>query len=194
MIPNVVAAELAHALRDFLVTGFTPSNPELASVIDNFLAEPANLTRGPYLSLALPFRKAPGDEPFPQVPLGFPLYHHQRVAMERLASASGKSTVVATGTGSGKTECYLLPILDHCQEQAGKPGIKAIIIYPMNALAMDQATRIARAIRRNPALHSKVTAGMYVGGREETPRKRMAAEHMRSRIAKPCGGTLRTSC
>ena len=178
MIPSVVAAEVAHALRDFLVTGFTPSNPELASVIDDFLAEPANLTRGPYLSLALPFRKAPGDEPFPQVPLGFPPYHHQRVAMERLASASGQSTVVATGTGSGKTECYLLPILDHCREQAGKPGIKAIIIYPMNALAMDQATRIARAIHRNPALHSRVTAGMYVGGREETPRKTMAAEHI----------------
>ena len=178
MIPSVVAAEVAHALRDFLVTGFTPSNPELASVIDDFLAEPANLTRGPYLSLALPFRKAPGDEPFPQVPLGFPPYHHQRVAMQRLASASGKSTVVATGTGSGKTECYLLPILDHCREQAGKPGIKAIIIYPMNALAMDQATRIARAIHRNPALHSRVTAGMYVGGREEMPRKTMTAEHI----------------
>ncbi len=178
MIPSVVAAEAAHALRDFLVTGFTPSNPELASVIDDFLAEPANLTRGPYLSLALPFRKAPGDEPFPQVPLEFPPYHHQRVAMDRLASASGKSTVVATGTGSGKTECYMLPILDHCREQAGKPGIKAIIIYPMNALAMDQATRIARAIHRNSALHRRITAGMYVGGREETPRKRMAAEHI----------------
>ena len=178
MIPSVVAAEVAHALRDFLVTGFTPSNSELASVIDDFLAEPANLTRGPYLSLALPFRKAPGDEPFPQVPLGFAPYHHQRVAMERLASTSGKSTVVATGTGSGKTECYLLPILDHCREQTGKRGIKAIIIYPMNALAMDQATRTARAIHRNPALRRKITAGLYVGGREETPRKKMATEHI----------------
>ena len=178
MIPTVVAAEAAHALRDFLVTGFKPSNPELASVIDDFLADPANLARGPYLSLALPFRKAPGEEPFPQVPLGFPPYHHQRVALERLVSAAGKSTVVATGTGSGKTECYLLPILDHCREQAGQRGIKAIIIYPMNALAMDQATRIARAIHRNPALHRKVTAGLYVGGREETPRKTMTDEHV----------------
>ena len=85
MIPTVVADEVANALRDFLVTGFKPSNPGLASVIEDFLAEPANLARGPYLSLALPFRKAPGDEPFPQVPLGFPPYHHQRVTMERLA-------------------------------------------------------------------------------------------------------------
>lgn len=178
MIPTVVADEVVQALRDFLVTGFKPSNPELASVIEDFLDKPENLTRGPYLSLALPFLKAPGDEPFPQVPLGFPPYHHQRTAIKRLASASGQSTVVATGTGSGKTECYLLPILDHCREQAGKPGIKAIIIYPMNALAMDQATRIARAIHRNPSLHDRVSAGLYVGGREETPRKTMTAAHV----------------
>ena len=38
---------------------------------------------------------------------------------------------MATGTGSGKTECFLLPILDYCA-QAGNQGIKAIIIYPMN--------------------------------------------------------------
>lgn len=178
MIPTVVAAEVAHALRDFLLTGFKPSNPDLADVIDDFLDEPENLTRGPYLSLALPFRKAPGDEPFPQVPLGFTPYEHQRAAMERLASASGQSTLVATGTGSGKTECYLLPILDHCREQAGKPGIKAIIIYPMNALAMDQANRIARAIHDNPALHRKVTAGLYVGGYEMQPQKTMSAGHV----------------
>ena len=178
MIPTVVAAEVVQALRDFLITGFKPSNPELASVIEDFLAEPANLARGPYLSLGLPFKKAPGDEPFPEVPLGFTPYDHQRTAMERLASASGQSTVVATGTGSGKTECYLLPILDQCREQAGKRGIKAIIIYPMNALAMDQATRIARRIHSNPSLQDKVTAGLYVGGREETPRKTMAAEHI----------------
>lgn len=178
MIPTVVAAEVVDALRDFLVTGFTPSNPNLASVIDDFLAEPANLVRGPYLSLALPFRKASGDEPFPQVPLGFTPYRHQRTAMERLANASGRSTVVATGTGSGKTECYLLPILDHCREQATKPGIKAIIIYPMNALAMDQAARIARLIHCNPALKAKVTAGLYVGGREKTPRRTMSAAHI----------------
>ena len=175
MIPTVVADEVVHALRDFLITGFKPSNSELASVIDDFLEDPENLTRGPYLSLALPFRKDDGDEPFPEVPLGFSPYVHQRTAMDRLASASGQSTVVATGTGSGKTECYLLPILDYCREQAGKPGIKAIIIYPMNALAMDQATRIARAIRSNPSLQDKTTAGLYVGGREETPRKTMTA-------------------
>lgn len=63
-----------------------------------------------------------------------------------------RSTLVATGTGSGKTESYLWPILEHCRKNKGKPGIKAILIYPMNALATDQARRIADALTRIPSL------------------------------------------
>ncbi len=108
MIPSVVAAEVAGALRDFLATGFGPSNPALAHVVDDFLAEPDNLAKGPYVSIALPFQPAPeGGEPFPDVPLGFTPYRHQRTAFSRLAAGAGRSTVVATGTGSGKTECFL---------------------------------------------------------------------------------------
>ena len=138
MIPSVVGAEVTGALRDFLATGFGPSNPALAHVIDDFLAQPENLVKGPYLSIALPFQPAPeGGEPFPEVPLGFAPYRHQRTAFSRLAAGAGRSTVVATGTGSGKTECFLFPILDYCRERAGARGIKAILVYPMNALAAD---------------------------------------------------------
>ena len=55
MIPSVVGSEVTGALRDFLTTGFGPSSPELASVVDDFLADPENLVKGPYLSVALPF-------------------------------------------------------------------------------------------------------------------------------------------
>ena len=143
MFPSVIASEVAGALRDFLSTGFGPSSPKLASVVDDFLADPANLAKGPYLSVALPFRRAPGGgEPFPEVPLGFTPYRHQRTAFSRLAASAGRSTVIVTGTGSGKTECFLYPVLDYCREQAAAPGgrkdgIRAILIYPMNALAMD---------------------------------------------------------
>ena len=85
MIPSVVASEIAGALRDFLATGFGPSNPALAGVVDDFLAEPGNLAKGPYLSIALPFPPAPeGGEPFPEIPLGFTPYRHQRIAFPRL--------------------------------------------------------------------------------------------------------------
>ena len=182
MIPSVVAHEVARALRDFLATGFGPSNRPLAHVLDDFLAEQENLVKGPYLSIALPPKLAPeGGEPFPEVPLGFTPYRHQRIAHQRLDSGAahgGRSTIVATGTGSGKTECFLWPILDHCRRHAGEEGVKAILVYPMNALAFDQARRIAKIIHDTPALRGKVSAGLYVGEREKAPHTTMGREHL----------------
>ncbi len=162
MIPSVVGFEVQAALRDFLATEFRPSNAQLSDLIDQFLADETNLLKGPYLSLSLPYlhSKASG-EPFPETPLGFKPYQHQRNAFDRLSC--GRSTIVATGTGSGKTEAFLYPILDWCRRHSGKLGIKAILIYPMNALASDQAGRIARIVHRTPSLRGKVIAGLYVG-------------------------------
>ena len=183
MIPSAVASEVAEAIRSFLRTGFGPSNPELAGVIDDLLAQPENLVKGPYLSVALPYRLAPeGGEPFAGVPLGYTPYRHQRTAFSRLAADAGRSTVIATGTGSGKTECFLLPILDYCREQAGTPdgrkGIKAILIYPMNALATDQARRIAKTIHQTPTLRGRVTAGLFIGQAARAPQVGMGPEHI----------------
>ena len=99
-------------------------------MLDDFLAQQENLLQGPYLSIMLPSKLAPeGGEPFPDIPLGFTPYRHQRIAHQRLdsnAAHGGRSTIVATGTGSGKTECFLWPILDHCRRHAGEEGVKAI--------------------------------------------------------------------
>ena len=177
MIPSTVAAEVTDALKDFLATGFSPSNPALANVVDDFLADTDNLAKGPYLSLDLPFQPAPeGGEPFPEIPFGHTPHRHQRVAFGRLAR--GQSTIVATGTGSGKTECFLYPVLEHCRTHAGEPGIKAILIYPMNALASDQARRIADIIHNTPSLSSRVTAGLYVGEGGALRRERMTPDHL----------------
>ena len=177
MIPSTLAAEVTRALEDFLATGFGPSNPAFESVMDDFLGEAENLVKGPYLSIDLPFQRAvEGGEPFPALPLGFVPWRHQRVAFERLRG--GESTIVATGTGSGKTECFLYPILDHCLAQPGTPGVKAIVVYPMNALATDQAGRIARLIHGTETLRGKVRAGLYVGETGASPRERMAEGHL----------------
>ena len=177
MVPSTLNAEVADALADFLATGFGPSNRPLADVMDDFLAGDDNLVKGPYLSAELPFQSAPeGGEPFPEVPLGFTPHRHQRVAFDQLAL--GRSIVVATGTGSGKTECFLYPILDHCRAQAGNPGVKAILIYPMNALASDQSRRLAEIIHRTPSLRGRVAAGLYVGETGASTREHMATDHL----------------
>ncbi|MBK9373609.1 MAG: DEAD/DEAH box helicase [Holophagales bacterium] len=58
----------------------------------------------------------------------------------------------------------------------GGQGVKAVVVYPMNALATDQAKRFARAIEANPALKGKVTAGLYVGGIGHETRKVMGPD------------------
>ena len=113
----------------------------MQGLADALLADPEALRKGPYLSLKLPFVASEGPPAFPRVPLGFPAHAHQAQAFERLGGRRKRSTLVATGTGSGKTECFSVPILEHCRQEIGNPGVKAILIYPMNALATDQALR-----------------------------------------------------
>jgi len=71
--------------------------------------------------------------------------------------------LITTGTGSGKTESFLSPVLDYCYQQQHRYGIKVIILYPMNALATDQAERLAEAIYSDDRLKGKVTAGLFIG-------------------------------
>ena len=84
---------------------------------------------------------------------------------------------MASGTDSGKTECFLLPVLEHCRQQLaiGGKGIKAILIYPMNDLATDQAKGIAQLVHDSPAL-SGLRAGLYVGAEDNDPTIAMSAE------------------
>ena len=179
MLPSLVSTEVASALSEFVRTRFLPSNPRMTRVIEDFLRTPESLLKGPYLSLALPFQTAAeGGEAFPEVPLGFEPWRHQRSAFDRLRRR--QSTIVATGTGSGKTECFLLPILDDCRIRSGEPGIKAILIYPMNALANDQAGRIARLIHATPSLRGRVTAGIYVGQDRPSDESTMTAGNILS--------------
>ena len=167
MMPSVLAQQVQRGVVDFLTTTFPISgrffNPQGRSVMETLLAH--QVFKGPYLSVALPFQTAQEDtDPFAEVPLGYRPYHHQALAFARLRQPNPKNTLIATGTGSGKTECFLLPILDACLRHSHKPGIKALLIYPMNALATDQAHRLAKAIWHNPKLNGQVTAGIYVGG------------------------------
>lgn len=170
MLPSVVVAQVRESLLDYLRTTFQLRDAKLEEALFRFLVDAEEgLFRGPYLDVRLPFRKA---EPEAELPLDvgppFTPYLHQLRAFERLTSRDGHrplATLVTTGTGSGKTECFLYPVLDHCrrERQRGKQGIKALILYPMNALASDQAERLARELQR-PELRG-VSAGLYVGGK-----------------------------
>lgn len=74
------------------------------------------------------------------------LHRHQREAIE--TAKSGKSYVLTTGTGSGKSLAYIIPIVDHVlRQEPRQPGVQAIIVYPMNALANSQVGDLEKFLR-----------------------------------------------
>jgi ATP-dependent helicase YprA (DUF1998 family) len=181
LLPSLQAADLRRALIDYLGTTFALADDEVRIALQDFLTDPEEgIFRGPYVRLRLPFRPAASvwSAPLDWYPKGFSPYRHQAVAFERLSSKQGdpRPTVVTTGTGSGKTESFLVPILDHVLRArlAGQRGIKALVLYPMNALANDQAGRLAKLIASDSRL-ADVTAGLYTGDKN-TPSTRVTAD------------------
>lgn len=86
------------------------------------------------------------------------LYRHQEQAIQRLcgnlAHNLDRHTVVASGTGSGKTECFLIPSIDWILRHPTRPskgesggrGLRVLLVYPMNALVNDQVRRLSQLV------------------------------------------------
>ncbi len=183
MIPSLVVEEIRSALVEYLSTTYALSDDAAQGALTEFLGDKSDgIFRGPYAQVRTPFASV--DEgwrsPLDWLPEGFRPYAHQASAFGRLTTVdehAPEPTIVTTGTGSGKTECFLYPILDHCAREraAGRQGIKALILYPMNALASDQAGRIAELVHTEAAL-AGLTAGLYVG--EQGRHSEMGASHL----------------
>jgi hypothetical protein len=93
------------------------------------------------------------------------LYKHQELSIRKIQE--GRNLVVTTGTGSGKTESFLLPIINYLMRQKEESsltdGVRALIIYPMNALANDQIKRMRELLVNYP----DITFGSYTGETEK---------------------------
>ena len=129
------------------------------------------LLKGPYVSLSRPFREGAAIDALVEegllhahLPARIPdeithLYSHQERAIR--AIVDGRTTLVSTGTGSGKTECFLYPVVSQClhlRDFGASPGISTVIVYPMNALAEDQLMRL-----RGLLAGTGIPFGIYVG-------------------------------
>lgn len=172
MIPSVLTSQLRRGIEDYLRTTFQISTPLFHSIVDDLLKTEKGVFQGPFLSVALPFRTSDmTTDFFSSLTIPFTPHKHQEKAFRRVSGSDAQSTIVATGTGSGKTECFLYPILEYCYKNRNVQGIKAIIVYPMNALATDQAKRFAKEIHKNPLLRTTITTGLYVGQRGDGVKK-----------------------
>ena len=93
------------------------------------------------------------------------LHQHQREAIE--AARTGSSYVLTTGTGSGKSLAYIIPIVDRvlAAKAAGtyRPGIKAIIVYSMNTLADSRVRELQKFLTIGYPEGPPVTFNCYTG-------------------------------
>ncbi len=176
------AIQMTEELREnyvkYLMTTFDLSvmDQSLAEALRQKLIAPGVLFQGPYLELNPPYETGsslrdlvsegvlderlcrirediarPEERPLPP---DRPLYLHQEQAIRRVVTGN-RNLVVASGTGSGKTESFLIPIINDLIRD-DRPGVRAILIYPMNALVNDQLERLRRLLRG-----TRITFGRY---------------------------------
>jgi Zn-finger nucleic acid-binding protein len=175
--PVIASKHIVEKYKRYLNTVFEISDKTYSEQFKHELCDKQSFAKGPFLDVTDSFVKgkdiaelikngtlSKGFEKI-NMPINRPLYKHQEIAIER--GCKGKNFVVSTGTGSGKTESFLIPVLNHIvrEHEAGKltAGIRALIIYPMNALANDQVERLRSILLGYP----EITFGSYTGQTRE---------------------------
>lgn len=158
MNPSELAEVVEKRYRGYLQTTFYFRDPILRKSFEEALKQEGNLSKGPYLEATPIFKRRETTRSLFEALLGSSpdegflkatdklLYVHQEEAIRRVYL--GRNVVVATGTGSGKTEAFLYPILLHLYREFQQGtldfggGVRALVLYPMNALVNDQRDRL----------------------------------------------------
>jgi len=174
-IPQAVS-HLITQYRRFLRTSYRFLDPHLREQFEEHLDRADVIVKGPYVTLARDLatgdtlaalaERGALDRELLRLRWAFgegPLFRHQQRALA--AGAAGRSFVVTTGTGSGKTEAFLLPVLDGIvrRKRGGARGVQAVLLYPMNALANDQLERLRRMTR---VTGTALSFALYTGDSE----------------------------
>ena len=115
------------------------------------------------------------DKPAADQDRGLLRLHRHQVEGIRAARA-GHSYVLTTGTGSGKSLAYIVPIVDHVLRRGSGKGIAAIVVYPMNALANSQLGELEKYLCHGFADGKPpVTFRRYTGQESDEDRKAIVA-------------------
>jgi ATP-dependent helicase YprA (DUF1998 family)/very-short-patch-repair endonuclease len=114
-------------------------------------------------------RKSDATDKGPNTPL---LFHQHQVEAFRKA-AEGRSYPVTTGTGSGKSLTYMVPIVDRVIRDGSGKGLRAIVVYPMNALANSQMKELEKFIDFGFDGHPPVTYRRYTGQESQDQREQI---------------------
>ncbi len=179
--PVAFGQQIEDSIRGYLKSALPVSHryPRLRQEITRALAEHELLLKGPFVEALPDFAKdvslealTQGEDPLldadfsrlPQAEYQRPLHRHQAQALEAVIRHQ-HNVVVATGTGSGKTECFLYPILDFLlkEKDLSRPGVRALLVYPLNALANDQLYKRLVPLFVHRFEHRGIKVGRFTG-------------------------------
>jgi DEAD/DEAH box helicase domain-containing protein len=158
--PSASGSAVAEALLAFA------SRPEHRGALVHWRTLPGRPARTaePSPPLAPALRRALEAQGVPR------LYSHQARVVEALRG--GRDVVVVTGTASGKSLCYHLPVLERL---AADPDATALYLFPTKALAQDQLQGLARLASGAGELGTRLRAGVYDGDTQPSTRRRLRA-------------------
>ena len=175
--PNAFRNQLNDTLARFTATS-TPVNevraPHLAAELRRRIGA-LDFVKGPYVEMLPDFEKGESlaalhgrgllHSAWSAFAANAPaVWERQLHAHQNEALLRDDNYLVATGTGSGKTESFLYPLVNDILSQGDldRPGVRAILVYPLNALANDQMNRIAALLFRDLG-DPGITLGRYTG-------------------------------
>lgn len=182
--PSESSKRIVDFYRRYLLTTFSTNKEVYNKQLKALLEEDKAIADGPYISMSDPYKKGKSlkelaDEGIVSKEIlkiknfhpDRKLYLHQEEAVRK--AYEGKNLIVTTGTGSGKTESFLIPVINQLLKEKENgtltPGVRTLIIYPMNALVNDQIRRLRELLSEMDG-DNKITFGRFTGETKETYR------------------------
>ncbi|MDN5358078.1 MAG: hypothetical protein PWR17_1247 [Candidatus Methanomethylophilaceae archaeon] len=164
--PLITSKHICDTYRRYILSTFETDSEKYNQQLRNILEKDDTIMQGPYVQIAHNYPSSVRMQelidqgllskefvrmnyrPF----LDRKLYIHQEAAIRKINE--GRNIVVSTGTGSGKTECFLIPVLNHLMREKENgtlcPGVRIMLLYPLNALVNDQLERMRDVLKNYP--------------------------------------------
>lgn len=174
---NTIQKTLLTELANYIKTQYFGKTPLLLSALSERLQEKNLLYKEPYIESSPAYKTVPNGFEKINLPNWLKKFFlrlaeenlgvytspfvHQIQALEKFSQ--GKDLFVSTGTGSGKTECFMFPILSKLAVEAHDAsenwqnrGVRVMIMYPMNALVSDQISRLRKLLGDREGIFIKI--------------------------------------
>lgn len=194
MNPRKTTDKIRSDYREYIASILSVKDKEITTLAHKAVKN-TEFVKGPYLETTLPFVDGHSLEELAEAGLvsrefavmgksvhysDWKLRIHQENALRKIIKEE-RNMVVSTGTGSGKTECYLYPIFNSLMREKENgtldAGVRALLIFPMNALANDQQKKLRKLLKNYP----DITFGRYTG-ETEGKSKNETAEQAEKRL------------